>query len=678
MPRVRPWIRHKQLTLPGLNGGQVVIALLLLALVVLAYAPWLARLGFFGNDWPYVWYYHRLGPWGPGEFAAFDRPASTWFYAASMVILGESAWPYHLFLLGLRWVASLLLWQVHRLAWPDRLLEAVVAASLMAVYPSFLQNPVAVQFILHFAVLDLFLASLCTSFLAVTHPRRFWLLAGLTAVGAAGVFWLEYFAALEVLRPLLLWVAAARIGLRGTQRLWVVVKSWLPALLVSAAFLVWRVFIFKFPTYQPVLLTQMLTDPLDGLATLARWVARGLWVTLPQAWRHVLVLPAEASLRLPYLVLLLVSFALVAWFFWKNREPLETGSRNWGETALVIGLLAMLVGGVPYWVTGIPFSLDFPWDRPTLSLMPGACLVVTGLISMLFTSRYRYLVVTAMVSLAVGMHFLNGHTYLKEWQKLQSFTWQMVWRAPGLKTGTLLLFDVVPLNRYSDSDLTALLNWTYAPDLRERELPYRFFDLTIRLDQVHSGLPGLEKGLVVQHNHRGTVFTGSTSQVVVLDYQPPACLKVLTASESNWPGVSDRLASVLQLSDLQWILADSDELIQSASPPPVIGAEPEHDWCYYFQKAELAAQNEDWAAVVSLAQQARLGGWKPSLAVEWLPFIEGYARLGQWEEVQSLATETAQLESAHPALCSLWREINPKDTAKSVAPGVFQEIGCKP
>lgn len=678
MLRARSWIRHHLLSLPIQNSGLVVVALLLLALVVLAYAPWLARLGFFGNDWPYVWYYHRLGPLGPGEFAAIDRPASTWFYAASMIVLGESAWPYHLFLLGLRWAASLLFWQVLRLVWPNRPLEAVVAASLMAVYPSFLQTPVAVQFILHFAVLDLFLASLCTSFLSVTHSRRFWLFAVLTAAGAAGVFWLEYFAALEILRPLLLWVAAARIGLKGVQRLWVIVKAWLPALLVSAAFLTWRVFIFKFPTYQPVLISQVLSDPLQGLATLARWVARGVWVTLPQAWRQVLVLPAEAGLRLPYLVLVLVTFILVAWFFWKNRDSRESGSRNWGETTLGIGLLVMLVGGVPYWVTGIPFSLDFPWDRPTLSLIPGACLVVVGLVSMIITVRYRYLVVAAMVSLAVGMHFLNGYTYLKEWQKLQSFTWQLVWRAPGLEAGTLLLFDVVPLNRYSDSDLTALLNWTYAPDLRARQLPYRFFDLTIRLDQVHSGLPGIEKGLVVQHDHRGTMFTGSTSQVVVLDFQPPACLKLFAANEAYWPGINDRLASVLPLSDLQFVLPGGGVSGQSASPPAVIGAEPQHDWCYYFQKAELAMQQEDWAAVVGLAQQARLGGWQPALAVEWLPFIKGYAYLGQWEEVQSLAAETAQSQSARPALCGLWREINRKAAAEGAAPGVFLEIGCKP
>ena len=47
-------------------------------------------------------------------------------------------------------------------------------------------------------------------------------------------------------------------------------------------------------------------------------------------------------------------------------------------------------------------------------------------------------------------------------------------------------------------------------------------------------------------------------------------------------------------------------------PAHIFGAEPPHDWCYYYQKASLARQLGDWAQVVGdgfgnefLIQQAR-------------------------------------------------------------------------
>ena len=665
LPLARVRLLFRYVTSPSLF-----MPLVLLGAVVMAYGLWIPRLGLFGDDWPYIWYYHLLGPGGPGDFAAMDRPLSGWFYAVSVVLLGKTALPYHLFLLALRWGSSVLFWRVLVRVWPERGAEAALAAVLMAVYPGFRQNPIAVEFILHLAVFDLFLASLELSLVSLnSSQRRYWLLAVLSAAGAAGMFALEYFVGLEVLRPILLWIVASRAGLRGAARWLAIVKAWLPAALSTAAFLAWRVFVFQFPTYGPGLLSEMASDPAQGLLTLAERIARGFYVGLVGAWRSVLVWPEGALVRLAYLVLLGVAFVLFLLFFWRQMRP--GGSESaWGETAVAVGLLAMLGGGAPFWVTGIPITIEFPWDRPTLSLMPGASLVVAGLLAMVVTSRYRPVLAAALVSLAIGAHFQNGDVYFAEWKKLQSFTWQLAWRVPALKPGTLVLFDVIPLNRYSDNDLSALLNWTYAPDLRTRELPYRYFDLTLRLDEEHNGLPGLEKGLPVAHDHRGTIFRGSTSQMLVLDFQPPSCLKVFDASETNWPGLTDRLQLVLPLADISLVEEGS------AVPPPVLGAEPARDWCYFFQKSELAVQRQDWQAVVRLFEQSQAGGFRPNSRVEWAPFIEGHARAGLWEQSQALAKEASEDSDAHPVLCSVWRRLQEQAARDNAAPGVFQEIGC--
>ena len=61
------------------------------------------------------------------------------------------------------------------------------------------------------------------------------------------------------------------------------------------------------------------------------------------------------------------------------------------------------------------------------------------------------------------------------------------------------------------------------------------------------------------------------------------------------------------MSDPNLILVNADP---PAQPPYLLGPEPEHDWCYYFEKAELARQQADWQQVAMLGDQALGDGKK--------------------------------------------------------------------
>lgn len=649
----------------------------LFGLVLLSYGLWIPWMGLFGNDLPYLWYYHLLGPWGPGEFASIDRPFSAMFYAAITFLLGQTIWPYHVFLLALRWLSALLFWRVLLKVWPEYRGGVLMVAVLFAVYPGFRQNPVALEFILHFFVLCMFLLSLWATLQLASQPRRLWLLAIGSALGAAGLFWLEYFIGLELLRPIFLWLVTRRDGLKGRAQWKRILAAWLPSLVVVLAFLFWRVVIFSFPTYKPVLLEALRAHPASALIELAKTAARDLWTALGGAWLQTMHLPAAGRSLLVFLPLAAAAFALVIALFWRQREALARAAggaqagdmpvrRYWGEMALAIGLLAMLGGGSIFWLTGIPVTLDFPWDRSTLALMPGASLAAAGLLDMLAAPRYRPILVAALVAMAVGMHFTNAQEYRAEWQKLQDFTWQLTWRAPALKPGTLGLFDVIPLNRYSDNDLTALLNWTYAPQLHARQIPYKFFDLTLRLDSDHPGLPGLQKDLPVQINQRGTSFQGSTSSMIALTYDPPACLHILSPEDALLPNLPERISRVLPITTLEQVEAASSP----ARPPAQLGSEPAHGWCYYFQKADLARQQADWQAIVTLGAQASAVWLHPADPAELLPFIEGYLRAGKASDAQSLIADVQKSPDLLPALCAVLKRAG--DSA------VQRTSGCRP
>ncbi len=97
--------------------------------------------------------------------------------------------------------------------------------------------------------------------------------------------------------------------------------------------------------------------------------------------------------------------------------------------------------------------------------------------------------------------------------------------------------------------------------------------------------------------------------------------------------------------------------LRQSVPPRVLGAEPEHDWCFYFTRAALAQQAADWQTVVAMGQAADTEGFsaEPGFGDEYLPFIEGYARTGDFDRAFVLTDAAAP--DAGPGLCKLWNRI---------------------
>jgi hypothetical protein len=130
------------------------------------------------------------------------------------------------------------------------------------------------------------------------------------------------------------------------------------------------------------------------------------------------------------------------------------------------------------------------------------------------------------------------------------------------------------------------------------------------------------------------------------------------------------ISDAMSLSRLDLIIPDA---IPPAQPPlHILGPEPEHEWCYYFEKADLARQIGDWDRVTALGERAfqldeRL---YPVNAPEYLPYIEGYAMTGDWEHARELTIEAFELSfRMDRILCATWERIEGKST-----PSVEREV----
>ena len=60
-----------------------------LVLTLLSYGLRALSLGFFWDDWPYLWFFERLGPDGIVSAFTGDRPFLSFIYVLSLSILGN-------------------------------------------------------------------------------------------------------------------------------------------------------------------------------------------------------------------------------------------------------------------------------------------------------------------------------------------------------------------------------------------------------------------------------------------------------------------------------------------------------------------------------------------------------------------------------------------------------------
>ncbi|RPI28293.1 MAG: hypothetical protein EHM70_16875, partial [Chloroflexota bacterium] len=393
------------------------VPLALFGIVVLTYGPLIPWLGFYWDDWPYLWSYQSYGPAGFLDFVARDRPFSAWIFTLTTALFGENPLFYHLLALILRWLTAVLVWWILRMVWPQNVHQATWVAFLFAVYPGFKSQPIALIYNHHLAVLALFLLSLGTMLLAVRKPAWYWPLTIISLASSLSMFSLEYYVGLELLRPPLLWLALRERIPDHRQRFYDVVRKWAPFLAVLALYLVWRVALFEFPTYQPALIDHIQETPLEGSLALAVTIYDDILDTVVRAWFSGLKLTGNSRLTAPTLLLILAGAVLTFYYLFRLRGD-ETQSENdsqkwvrsrWAMEAMLLGGFAILIAGWPAWVTTLPVHLTFPYDRMTLPFMLGASLVAAGFIQVFIRPRLPQLITLAAITgIAAGIHFKNA------------------------------------------------------------------------------------------------------------------------------------------------------------------------------------------------------------------------------------------------------------------------------
>jgi hypothetical protein len=644
-------------------------SLILLVVALLAYGLLMPQLGFYWDDLPMTWIRYQMGPEAQTDYFSNNRPVWGVLHRITTSMIPQVPLYWQIFALFWRWLGAVVVFAILTKLLKDKPRSVLGVALLFLVYPGFNQHWSAYLYSHFYIVLFFFLISLLCMLLAMEDSKRFWVWTAAGMLFSALNLWMmEYFYVLELARVGVILTAVRNEPLALRERVIRTLKLWMPYLVVFVLAVLSRLFIFNNQIYGMGLTEKLKSAPMETLMNLGQTILFTLRLVLKDAWLQMLELPdaafVDSALTSYYLVIAAAILLAAAGFLLVPRDAIQTIRKSSMDAIWLIGLgaLAVFLAGWPFWLIGFPPSLEWPASRFTLPFAFGVSLVFGGLIGLLPWERARIVLLVALVSLAVGKQYLNSRNYQQDWATQKELFWQMTWRAPGLKPDTVVLLNEGALDYYADNSLGAVLNWIYAPDNHTRHVEYVLFYPKTRLKNV---LPKLETGIPIEYDYLAAQFKGNTSQTLAMYYQPPGCLRILDND-------IERVNRMIPETSLLRFAAriSSPELILNeprARMPEVYGPEPEHDFCYYFEKADLSRQFKDWESVVKYAETALSLEHRYDPA-EQLVFIEGYAHVGEWGravEISERANEFSA-ESVGPMLCRLWKRIG-TETADSDA-----------
>lgn len=649
---------------------------LLLWATLLIYGVFIPLLGFYWDDLAIQWIAESYGSSGLARYFSTNRPVWGLFYQLNMTLLGKEPWVWQIFAIFWRWFASVGLYLVLKVFWKDRSEPALVGSLFFVVYPAFGGQFIATVFGHFFLVLSAFFFSLYFSLKTLKTSKNnllFTLLAVLLSV--VNVFSMEYFFLLELLRPVLFFIVLQQKETPWKKRVLSVFSRWIPYFVVFLSAGIWRFFIFNYQTenYTPKLIPLLKNQPLDGLAALFLNIVRDYWLSLIAAWGKIFQVPSidsfgKSASLLTLTIGLGVAFLLII-TFWLSPYSEKTEKKQ-AITAVVFGLFAILPAGVAFWLTDLPLKLNFPNDRFVIPYLFGGCLFLSGVLYWIPFKRWlRLSLVIFLIAGAATVQVRNGINFERDWEQQSRFFWQLSWRMPSIQPNTILYAPELPFQYFSDNSLTSTLNWMYDPTHDNENIPYILFYPSVR---IGTDFETLDEDMNIEHDLLVGTFYGNTSQSIAIYYDPPSCFRVLDPEieQDNWM-VPIQVRQVLSLANPDYILLQNRAIL----PAYLYDPEPAENWCYYFQKADLARQFGDWAEVKRLGDLGFALDDNPNDPAERLPFIEGYAHTNDWDKALQLSQEAAQITPImNPVLCNLWQRIDRETESSAEKNNALQTI----
>jgi hypothetical protein len=642
------------------------LAILLLLLLTFAFFfPWL---GYYRNDWLALAATQFSGSMEILQTLPGNSPLLTWLQTLPALFLDHQPVCWQLFALMTRYLAVLAFWYFLHILWPGHLREVTWMAFLFAVLPVFdLQNLAVIHgaFWLIYAV---YFLSLAFMLLAFRTSQRYWVYT-LLSLAAALVYTssIPFFWGLELIRPVIIWFYFSSLPTKKMQ-LSRTTLMWLPYLVVSFVGILLQILGSGQSTFGSGFKSFTALINVGGLLQLFQFALRELINLLLGSWYRTIE-PGTIILSDRFWLLSMLAGGVVGTLvviylskLFSRDEINESGGERilFKYQALLFGVVALSMGLVPYWLTQENFLQGVVQGGYKITAIYGLSILVVAILEVVIAnSLRRLLLVGVLIGLAVVFHFRIANDYRWSWTEQKRFFWQLAWRIPELHPGTAFFSDSLFFaNNGGSSSLTAALSFLFPPQSNRPGSSNQF----LLLDPAQAG-----------ESLAGQIQPGET---IALTYEPENgnCLWVLQPGDVERPQVSKIVRQNLPYTDLDRISALSQN--DTRIPGIIFGTEPDHTWCYYYQKAELARQVNDYDKIAELGDEVRSSGYEPNNVQEWLTFIDGYAHVARWSQARKLSELVYDKQPSFAEwLCSSWNNIlSEQEPSSEQKPGIQEML----
>jgi hypothetical protein len=658
--------------------------LIIFAVSAIAYLPLAHKFGYLNDDWYLMYdmqvkdvnFFHVI-------FSG-DRPGRALAMIPLFSIFGFEPFYYHLSAYLFRFLGGVCLYWALQMLWPQKRFSTLATALLFTVYPGFLSQVNAIDYQSH--ILGLFLALLSValtikSVLTVERTPRLLFAAGSILAGWGYLSQMEYFIGMEVFRFACVFVLMWRAqGESVRQKFMKGIIASLPFLLIAGGFLVWRLFFFvaeRKATDIGLQVSQIFSSPLTLLWWL-NYLIQDMFSVVLVAWGlpvYVLAFPMRLrdmmwALGWAGLAALLAVFGMRR--VETNESEAEAGSGR-SQEALWLSLISIVGGLLPVILVNRHVTLP-DYSRYTLIASVGAVLLLVTIIENISSRTLRTAVLVFFAAVAVLAHYGNAVKAVDETLATRNFWWQVAWRAPQIQPGVTLIASYPGSPLSEDYFVWGPANLIYYPEKQaanpvEIQLPAAVLTDDVVLEIATNG--GVETPL-----RRGNYLERDFGNVLVMiQSRSNGCVRIINGDVPELsPLDQHRLLLVAPYSRLENVIMEG----KFQTPPVVVfGEEPEHDWCYFYQKADLARQRGEWKQIPVLLKKALGQGYYPEDALEWMPFLQASAILGDVDQVRSTAKLVTTDKFLRLQVCEIMTDFMKKETLNDEVKTVIEHNICK-
>ena len=624
---------------------------LILVLAGVTYLPSLSQAGIYRDDWYYTM--DRLIG-GPGTFQqmfSIDRPARGPLFEAYFQLFGVNPLPYHIASFTWRVLGGFSALWLFRLLWPQKRTPVFLMALLFTLYPGYLRWLEGIENQPRILSSFLEVLSIALTLQALSSTRKLpkviaWI--GSILTGWAYIALVDFAIGMEIFRLLCVFLVVHQASPQHIliKKFLLTLRSWAVAIVIPGGFLFWRLFIFhneRPATDVGLQLGSILSSP----------VTTGLWwlVRLFQSMLNVTVLAWVAplfqnlfGLRLFNIIFgvllagLSVMILVIAVIKMDGSNDEQMGVRlnrpvTWQVEAILLGLAGAIFGIIPV-ILANRYVAFGNYSHYALPASLASAVLVVGAIYSVNSRRIKLGLMSLLVLLAVLTHYMVGVQILNEEKIVNNFWQQVVWRMPGIKAGTTLAVNYPGIYYAEDVDTVAgPANYLYYPG-QTSQIPAVY--QLVALPQMDYTTKDVLAGVEKSYGYRTHVGTINYARLLVLS-QPTesSCVHIMDA---RWPRYTDQDPDqILLIGTFSHI---ENVITEGRAPKPaefIFGQEPAHNWCYYYQQAELALQKKDWDQIIRLGDEVDTQSLHPIDRVEWTPFLQAYAIKGNEQAFKTTA-----------------------------------------